>query len=344
MNGWLKSARGLFEGGLEEGRPPRYPDTAVEIGEDRIVGVRLGTDRKSKQRRLKAIETRDLPEGAIEASLTRPNILAPEPVTQAIESILGRLAPGEHRISVILPDSVARVAVLPFATLPRTRRELAGLVRFRMAKSLPFKSDEAVMDLNVLSGAAGAGPGPVGAAVLAIFMQRAVVEQYEALFTALGYAPGLVTLSTFELFNLFRLHLRARRLPDRDGLLLNVAPRSLSLLIVRDEDLIFYRCKAQAQTAEGDVDTLADLRREIYTSLAFYQEKLLGRGIGRCFLRACGPVPAQVVRDGVAAEIGCEVEILDPLQIVPPAEGTAVSALEATRAAAAAGAAAGRRP
>ncbi len=344
MNHWLKGVRGLFEAGLEEGLAPRYPDVAVEIGEDRIVGVRLETDRKSKQRRLKAVEVRDLPEGAIEASLTRPNVLAPEPVAQAIESILGRLAPGEHRVSVVLPDAVARVAILPFATLPRTRRELADLVRFRMAKSLPFKSDEAVMDLNVLSGAAAAGPGPAGAAVLAIFMHRAVVEQYEGLFTALGYAPGLVALSTFELYNLFRPHLRARRLPDRDGLLLNAAPRSLSLLILRDEELIFYRCKSQAQTGEGDVDPLTDLRREIYTSLAFYQEKLLGRGIGRCYLRVRGPVPVQVVADAVTAEIGCEAEVLDPLQIVPPAEGTAVSTLEAAGAAAAAGAVAGRRP
>src|SRR5206468_4389229 len=85
-------------------------------------------------------------------------------------------------------------------------------------------------------------------------------------------------------------------------------------VILRDTDVIFYRCKPHTQAASGDSQT--DVRREIYTSLAFYQEKLLGRGIGRVFLR-CAGMPPETIREAAGAETGGEVEILDPLDVVP---------------------------
>ncbi|MEK7730273.1 MAG: hypothetical protein AAB363_00285, partial [Planctomycetota bacterium] len=130
--------------------PPRYPLVAVELAPDRVTAVRLAADRKSGRLRLEAVQTRPVPDGAIEVSLTKPNILDPKAVAAAVTEALHRLGPKDHRVSVLLPDDVARVALLGFATLPKTRRELADLVRFRMAKSLPFKPEEAVMDLMVL--------------------------------------------------------------------------------------------------------------------------------------------------------------------------------------------------
>src|SRR3989454_12133608 len=183
--------------------PPRYPGAAVEIAPDRVTAVRLAVDRKGGKMRLAAVESRPLPVGAVEVALTRPNILQPAELLEALRSIFVKLAPRDHRVSLLLPDDVARVALLGFAALPKTRRELADLVRFRMSKSLPFKPEDAVMDLMVLGGS-GPRPGANAASVLAAFVHRAVLDQYESLFAACGYWPGLVSLSTFELFNLFR--------------------------------------------------------------------------------------------------------------------------------------------
>ncbi len=339
----VRSLAGLFEGGALETRlPPRYPSVAIEIAPDRIVGVRVEADRKTKIVKVRAVESHDLPDGAIEPSLTRPNVLASEPVLIALRAIFTRLAAGEARVSLLIPDHVARVAILAFTTLPRSRRELAELVRFRMAKSLPFKPEEAVMDLQVLSGGPAAGVGPAGASVLAAFIHRAVVEQYETLFTAAGYWPGLVGLSTFELYNLFRQRLEPPRADEKDALLVNATPHYLSMLIFRGDELIFYRCKPNAADA-GDDGGPAGLRREIYTSLAFYQEKLLGRGLGRAFVRAAG-VAQDTVREAVTGEAGCEVTTLDLLQVLPLAAPLSLGAEEASRAAPAAGAVAGRRP
>lgn len=334
----VKNLPAVLEGGGFERWPPRYPSVAVEIAPDRITAVRVEADRRSKQVEVRGFEARDLPAGAIEPSLTRPNVLLAAPVERAVREVLAALAPGEHRVSVLIPDEVARVAILPFATLPRTRREIADLVRFRMAKALPFRPEEAVLDLLILAGGAGTPPGPAGAAVLAVFVHRAVVEQYESLFKACGYWPGLVGISTFELYNLFRPLLETHAVSDRDSILLNMTDHGLSILIFRDEEIIFYRCKPHAAGGDG----LVDMRREIYTSLAFYQEKLLGRGIGHAFVRSLG-LPREQVREAVTAETGCAAEFLDLSRVLPVAGTVSLSGESASLAAPAAGAIAGRR-
>ncbi len=335
----VKNLTALLEGrGFEPRLPPRYPDVAVEIAPERITAVRIAADRKTRTVAIRACETRELPEGAIEPSLTRPNVLVLEPVTAALESALSAIGAADTRVSVLIPDHVARASLLSFTSLPRTRRELADLVRFRMAKSLPFKPEEAAMDLEILTGA-GHAAAPAGATVLAVFLHRAILEQYEGLLTAAGFWPGLVGLSTLELYNLFRRHLEGRKLPDKDALFLNVTPHYLALLIFRGDDLIFYRCKPHPP---GTEEVVTGLRREIYTSLAFYQEKLLGRGVGRAFLRSTG-VPLGSLREAVAGEAGCEAETLDLLGVVPAGEGVVLDAESSARAAAAAGAIVGRR-
>jgi Tfp pilus assembly PilM family ATPase len=330
----------LFDRLGVEALPPRFPDVAVEVAPDRITAVRLAVDRKGGKPRLAAVESRPLPDGAVEVALAKPNILEPAALLEALRSIFVKIAPKDHRISLLLPDDVARVSLLGFTALPKSRRELIDLVRFRMSKSLPFKPEEAVMDLMILGGGA-ARPGASSVSVLAAFIHRAVLEQYESVLAACGYWPGLVSLSTFELFNLFRPVFARNKAADRDSLVLNVTRHYLSVVILRDTDVIFYRCKPHVQAANGD--SLGDVRREIYTSLAFYQEKLLGRGIGRVFLR-CAGLPPEELREAAGAETGGEVEILDPLAIVPLNGAPSISVEVAALIAPALGAVAGRTP
>src|SRR5947208_13695346 len=142
----------LFDRLGSEALPPRYPSVALEITPARVTGVRLDHDRKTGRRRLAAVESRDLFEGAIEVSLTRPNVQQPEAVRLVVEQVLHGLSPEDHRVSLLLPDDVARVALLGFAALPKTRRGLLDLVRFPMSKSLPFQPEEAAVDLIGLEG------------------------------------------------------------------------------------------------------------------------------------------------------------------------------------------------
>jgi hypothetical protein len=150
-----------------------------------------------------------------------------------------------------------------------------------------------------------------------------------------------VGLSTFELYNLFRPLLAPPPGYDRDTLFLNATAHDLTMLILRGEEIIFYRSKPLPPGGGAD-ETLATLRREVYTSLAFYQEKLLGRGIGRVFLRAAGS-PAEAVAEAVAAETGVAPEPLDLRRVLPSDPRASLDARLLVLAAPAAGAAAGRR-
>jgi len=333
----MERVRTLFEGtSLDSRLPPSYPPAAVEIAPERITGVRVA--REGGGPTIRQIATSDLPQGALEVSLVRPNIVDPDAVGRALEEVLVAVAPNEHRISLLLPDPVARVSLLSFTALPGTRREMQEVVRFRMGRALPFKPEEAAMDVMPVGGAAGGAPA--AGAVLATFMHRPILEQYEALLTARGFWPGLVGLSTLELFNLFRGRLTPGA-PDKDLMLLNLTPGYLALLIVSAGQIIFYRCKPHPGGADGD-GGLGAVKREIYTSLAFYQEKLLGRGLGRVWMRATG-LPAEAAAETVAGEAGCPVERLRLDAVLPAAKSLRLDDAVGDLAAPAAGAAIGRR-
>jgi hypothetical protein len=330
--------RVLFEGtSLDSPLPPAYPPAAIEIAPDRITGVRIARDRRGGRPAVRAAVAQALPEGAIDLSLVRPNLIDPGAVGAVLDQVLRAVAPGEHRVSLLLPDPVARVSLLNFQSLPSTRRELAEMVRFRMGKALPFKAEEAAMDLMPVTSAKGT---PSAGAVLAVFMHRPILEQYEGLLTARGYWPGLVGLSTLELYNLFRGTLQAG-VTDRDVMLLNLTRHALTLLIVSGGQIIFYRCKAHPGGAAAAA-SFAGVKREIYTSLAFYQEKLLGRGIGKVWVRAAG-IPESEAIEAAGAEAGCPVEVLRLGKAVQVAESARLDDAAAAEAAPAAGAAAGRR-
>lgn len=334
----IERARLLFEGtSLDSPLPPAYPPAAIEIAPDRITGVRVARERRGGRPSVRAVAVQPLPEGAIELSLVRANLLDPRAVGAALDQVLRAVAPGEHKVSLLLPDPVARVSLLNFPSLPGTRKELVEMVRFRMGKALPFKAEDAAMDLMPVSSAQGA---PSAGAVLAIFMHRPILEQYEGLLTSRGYWPGLVGLSTLELFNLFRGRFKAGA-GDRDVMLLNLTRQSLTLLIASAGQVIFYRCKPHPG-GDGAESGLAGVKREIYTSLAFYQEKLLGRGIGRVWVRASGFPEAEVI-EAASSEAGCPVEPLRLGNAVQVGESARLDEAAASEAAPAAGAAAGRR-
>lgn len=289
---------------------------------------------------VKAAAWRDLPKGAIEATLARPNVRDEAAVGAALDEVLKAVAPGEHKVSLLLPDAAARVSILTFPALPGTRRELEEMVRFRMTKALPFKADEAAMDLVPLGDAIGAGAMPGAGAVMAVFLHRPILEQYESLMTARGYWPGLVGLSTLELFNLYRSML-GTNVQERDLMLLNLTYRDLSLLIASRGKVIFYRCKNLPAGPDGQPDLQA-VRREIYTSLAFYQEKLLGRGLSRVWLRAAG-MDSAAVAAAVREEAGALVEVLSLSQVLHLGEAMGLDESGTSLLAPAAGAVAGRR-
>src|SRR5260370_6235978 len=115
------------------------PKLACEISADRVLAGRLGEDGRSWE----ACAARELAPGCVVPDLVEGNLRQRDAVKSAVESTLDSVAGRTHDVIAVVPDAAVRVVLLEFDTLPSDSEEAAGVVRFRLKKSLPFDVDKA---------------------------------------------------------------------------------------------------------------------------------------------------------------------------------------------------------
>ncbi len=123
-------------------------------------------------------------------ALKKPNLRAPEAVTAAIRSALGEVSPRTRAVTLILPDTLVRVFVLDFDSLPVKPGEAIPVVRFRLRKMVPFDVEHAGVSYQVLA------EDKNECKVLAAVMPGPILAEYEAAVRAAGYEPGAVLPSS----------------------------------------------------------------------------------------------------------------------------------------------------
>src|SRR6202042_970851 len=89
-------------------------------------------------------------------------------------------------VTVVVPDSAARVLFVDFDQLPAKAAEALPVVRFRLKKLLPFDADDAMVSYQVMSSDKNS------IKLLAVAMPKAVLEENESLVLSAGYLPGAV--------------------------------------------------------------------------------------------------------------------------------------------------------
>lgn len=143
-----------------------------------VSGARLA--RAFTRPRLRAFARIELPPGALTPSALGPNLLRPDAVGEALETLRRRLGSGAGA-TLVLPDGVARVLLFDTPEGSDDR----DYVRFRLAASLPYSADEGTFDVLRL------GRGRVlGAAV-----RRSVVAEFEQAAALAGFAQERVDLA-----------------------------------------------------------------------------------------------------------------------------------------------------
>ena len=316
---------------------PTFPPVAVEIDRGQITLVRLRPHRRGRPQ-LESFRVQDSPEHAVGASIFRPNLGSLEGTIEQVRDLFVRTGTKPGRVSLILPDNLAKVSIVTLPEKPATRKQLSELLRFKLRRSVPFRLEDAVISSSILP-----GPGPEVNVLVAV-MLRSVVEQYEAAFEAIGARPGLVDLCTPAIFNLVRREMLATTAGGSDAALLNCTRTYFTLLIARAGRVVFFRCKTYAGGTNGDsaaTDRLGVIARELSSSISYYQEKLSGAGLGTVFARAVEPGLDEMVpvleRLGVSS-----VRAVDPATAVEMAASDRFDPLEAQRLAPALGAASGR--
>lgn len=314
---------------------PKYPPVAVEVDRGQLTLVRVALRRRSRPV-LESFRIQQAPEHAVGATIFKPNLGSLADLTRQARELFESSGTKPGKVSLILPDNLAKVSIVTLPERPATRKQLREMLRFKLRRSVPFRLEEAAISSWALP-----GPGPELNLLVAV-MLRSVVEQYEAAFEAAGARPGLVDLCTPSLFNLARPGIAKAVSSGADAALLNCTRNYFTLMIVRADRVVFFRCKTYAGGEEADASgRLAVMARELTSSLSYYADKLGGSGVGTVFVRAVSPGLDEVVP--VLERIGVtSVRAIDAAEALDPLSGRRFEPLDGQRLAPALGAASGR--
>ena len=124
------------------------PPAAVELTPEGVLAAALPA---GKGTQALAYSYEALPEWALVPSISEVNLKAPDVVAEAIKSALGQLSTRSRAVTVVIPDSVVRVFVLDFDSLPGRADEAVPVLRFRLRKMVPFDVEHAGVSYQILS-------------------------------------------------------------------------------------------------------------------------------------------------------------------------------------------------
>jgi hypothetical protein len=119
--------------------------------------------------------------GALVPSPAEPNLAQPEAVRDALGQVLSSLPAAGASAALIVPAGTARIAVLDVAAGVAPR----DFARYRLARGLPYPSDEAVVDVLALG----------GGRVVAAAVRRAILQEYESLAAGAGLVQERIDLA-----------------------------------------------------------------------------------------------------------------------------------------------------
>jgi hypothetical protein len=265
---------------------PEPPLLAVEVRRRALSAVRLVRDGSRYQ--LGAAATLELPEGILDLSLVRPNVVDPAALRRALETVLERVGALEAgRAALVLPDATLRIALLPVKEGVRRRAETEELIRFKLHKALPFDVRESRVSWS----------GPHAGHLLVAAIYKPVLEGYESALAEVGLEPGLVEPAVLSL-------LAGGMSAEGDRLLVNWDEGYVSLVVSRAGWPLVVRTLAGGLGAEA-------VAREVGNTVLYYHEKLGGTGLAGAALRSAH-VPAEEAVVLLREPIGFPPEIVDP--------------------------------
>ncbi len=267
-------------------RPP-YPAVAVAIDRGQLVIVRV----KRRRRGLPLLEAQrsdPLPDGAVPPSIFKNSGISTDELATRLRELFERSGTRPGKVSLVIPDNLAKISLLTLPERPASPTALHELVRSQMRRAIPFRIEDASLTYQVLSGRGQ------GVSVLVALVRKALVGQYEKALGSIGARVGLIDLCTPNVINLCRGPMAETMREGADVALLNCAANYFSLAIMRDDRLIFLRCKTYATGAQEGNGPNGALFREVNNSLSYYREKLEGQGVRTLFVRSATAAPEEI--------------------------------------------------
>jgi len=233
------------------GRPP----AAVEVAPE---GVLAAASPGAGQEFVYAFAP--LAAGALVPGLEEPNLRSPTAVAAAIRSALDDVSPRKRAVTLVLPDTLVRVFMLDFDTLPAKASDAMSVVRFRLRKMVPFDVEHASLSYQVLS------QSETECKVLAAVTPGPILAEYEAAVRAAGYEPGTVlssSLAALEAIDNMEAAMAS-----------NLSSLAITTAIANGQDLLLYRTLDLPADPHQRLD---EIQRSIAVAAAYFEDKLGGR-------------------------------------------------------------------
>lgn len=271
-------------------------NVGVEIASDRVTAVSL--ERQGSGWIVGGHGTERVAPGVVTPALNAVNVHDVRALAAAVRSAFDKLGSRPRRVALVIPDTAAKVSLLRFDKVPPSAADLDQLIHWQMRKAAPFKHEE-----GQLSWAAGAPLAGGGREYLVTLARRDIVESYMQACSDAGAAAGVVDIASLNLIN---AAIAAGTDTSADWLVVNVAPDYVTLAIVRNKDLIFFRTRQLEQ--EGD---LADI---VHQTAMYHEDRLAGGRFGRVLLSGAAARGAEIgerLRRGLEERLGAKVEALD---------------------------------
>jgi type IV pilus assembly protein PilM len=201
-----------------------------------------------------------LPQGALVPGIGEQNLRAPELVANAMRAALGQVSPRTRAVTLVAPDTVVRVFVLDFDSLPSKAAEAIPVLRFRLRKMVPFDVEHAGVSYQILLETKSE------CKVLAAVIPGPILQEYEAAVRIAGYEPGAVLPTSLAALG---------AIDSADPVLIaNLSALALTTAITHGQDLLLYRT---LDLPEEPVQRLAEVQRGISVAAAYYEDKLGNR-------------------------------------------------------------------
>jgi hypothetical protein len=151
----------------------------VAFEADSVCGAMIGSGPGAA--RVKAFARAEISPGALTPAAFEPNLVRGDEVGAALEQVRRLLDVGSRGVCVVVPDGLARTALLDFPS----GVDASDFARFRLASGLPFPESDAIVDSL-----------PVGRRqLIAAAARRAVLAEYEVAVAEAGFRQERLTLA-----------------------------------------------------------------------------------------------------------------------------------------------------
>jgi Tfp pilus assembly PilM family ATPase len=268
------------------------PAVAIEIASHRVTVVEVA--RSGARTTISRQATEALAPGLVVPALSGTNVPSPAEVAAAIERACLKAGTGvPKRAALVLPDSVARVSLVPLEQVPARASDLDQLLRWHVRKSTPFPLEQAQLGHFPVAEVAGS------TTFATVVARRDVVREYESVVEGLGVEPGLVDLASFNVMNAV---MGPGAAPAGDWLLVHLASEATTLAILRGPALLFYRHRTAV-----DTETLGSL---VHQTAMYHEDRLGGGAFAGVWVSGAGEATDDARRQ-LAERLGVAVQVVD---------------------------------